>query len=60
MVHDMMLASRLFNATGRSLTRSLFSSSCSFHSAMKRQSKAEKKAKEKDAKSAEATEAQVL
>ncbi len=45
----MLLASQLHS--GRTLvTRTLFLSSCSFHSALKRQLKADKKAQEKEAK----------
>lgn len=43
-----MLASSLFAA--RSLTRSVFLPCSSFHSALKKQMKAEKKAKEKETK----------
>lgn len=44
----MMLATSLF--AGRSLTRSVFLPCSSFHSALKKQLKAEMKAKDKEAK----------
>ena len=49
-----MLASRLCG--GRRLTRAILTS-CSFHSALKRQLKADKKAKDKEAKLAAAAAA---
>lgn len=45
----MMIGTRLLCAGGSSVTRT-FLSSCSFHSALKKQLKADKKAKEKEAK----------
>lgn len=50
-------SARITATTGRALTRTLFLTSCSFHSALKRQLKADKKTKEKEAKLLSATSA---
>lgn len=54
----MMLAST--HLASRRLTRSLLLTSCSFHSALKRQRKADKKAKERETKVVAAAEVGML
>jgi hypothetical protein len=56
----MMLATASgLQIAGRSITRSVFLSCSSFHSAMKKQAKADKKAKEREAKVAAELEVRV-